>query len=50
MSSALPSYDQNQIDTVLRQCPDCRRWFYMRPKYVTCVECRGWPHVGKVNP
>lgn len=40
--TSLPSYDENQLDTVLRKCPECRRLFWMRPWRFVCVQCRGW--------
>jgi hypothetical protein len=43
-----PSYDQNQLDTVLRECPQCRRSFWMRPWRFVCVSCRG--DAGMVAP
>lgn len=35
-------YDQHQVvDAVLRQCGQCRRWFYFtNPKRYVCLMCR----------
>jgi hypothetical protein len=43
----LPSYDENQLDTVLRECPECKRTYFMRPWHHVCVQCRGWLPVAK---
>lgn len=33
------TYDENQMDTVLRECPQCRKSYYMRPWRFVCVTC-----------
>lgn len=42
----MKTYDENQMDTVLRACDRCGKPWYMRPWRFTCIDCLKWPHQG----